>query len=171
MIWRQAFLAIIVAATAASVAGGCARESADVLFSRGEAATHRVATYGEAETHLEAFLRHYPNDPRADVALQALARILQSQGRAQEAVERYEELVKRFPESRYVDQAQFMIGYIHDQNGRLELARLAYQKVISQYPQSELVDDAKVSIANLGKSLESWLLPDSSGVDTARAGL
>ena len=75
--------------------------------------------------------------------------------------------MRRFPESRYVDQAQFMIGYIHDQNGDFERARLAYSKVISQYPQSELVDDAKVSIANLGKSLESWLLPGSSSADTA----
>ena len=78
MIRWQVFVFV---AAVSSLVVGCARESADELFSKGEAATHRVATYGEAESHLEAFLRHYPNDPRADVALQALARITQSRVR------------------------------------------------------------------------------------------
>ena len=147
---------------------GCSQpESADTLFTKGEAATHRVSTYAQAEAHLAAFLAHYPNDIRADVALQALARILQSQGRSAEAIAQYEALIRRFPDSRYADQAQFMIGYIHDQGGNYDQARLAYQKVIDRYAESELVDDARISIANLGKSLEDWLVPDSSAVGRA----
>ena len=165
MIWCKLFLTLVCAVL---LGVGCSQpESADNLFTKGEAATHRVSTYSQAEAHLSAFLTHYPNDSRADVALQALARILQSQGRSAEAIARYEELIRRFPDSRYADQAQFMIGYIHDQNGNYDQARLAYQKVLDRYAKSELVDDAKISIANLGKSLEDWLVPDSSAVGSA----
>ena len=145
---------------------GCSRESADELFTKGEVATHQVSSYPEAEVHLKKFLKGYPDDARADVALQALARVLLSQGKAEEAIARYEELLRRFSDSRYVDQAQFMIGYIYDQNGDYEKARAAYQKVIDLYPQSELIDDSRVSIANLGRPLETWIPYDSSRVDT-----
>ena len=63
-----------------------------------------------------------------------------------------------------------MIGYIHDQNGDYAQARTAYRKVIRLYPHSDLVDDAEISIANLGRSLETWLLPDSSATDTTQGG-
>ena len=147
---------------------GCSRESADDLFTKGEAATHQVSTYPEAESNLKKFLGGYPDDPRADVALQALARVLLSLGKSGEAVDRYEELIRRFPDSRYVDQAQFMIGYIYDQNGEYEKARAAYQKVIDTYPHSELIDDSRVSLANLGRPLETWLPSDSTHVDTVQ---
>ena len=147
---------------------GCGGESADELFDKGEAATHQVATYSRAQTYLADFLKRYPDDPRADVALQGLARILQSRQMGPRAISRYEELIRRFPQSRYVDQAQFMIGYIHDQNGDYAQARTAYRKVIRLYPHSDLVDDAEISIANLGRSLETWLLPDSSATDTTQ---
>ena len=147
---------------------GCSRESADELFSKGEAAAHQMATYPEAESNLARFLRHYPDDPRADVALQALARVLMNQERGKEAIARYEELIRRFPDSRYVAQAQFMIGYIYDQGGSYEQARAAYQQVIERYPNSDLVDDATKSIENLGKPLETWIFPDSPPADTTQ---
>lgn len=143
----------------------CSRESADELFSKGEEATHQEATYPQAEASLKAFLEHYPDDPRADLALQALARVLSSQHKHDEAISRYEELVRRFPDSRYADQAQFMIGYTYDQNGRYSEARKAYQTVIDRFPNSDLVDDAEVSIANLGKPPEAWFPADSTGAE------
>jgi TolA-binding protein len=139
---------------------GCARESADELFRKGEEAAHVESSYPQAEKHLEAFLYGYPDDPRADVALQALARVHLSQGKTERAIVRYEELVERFPKSRYADQAQFMIGYTYDQAGSYERAREAYQRVIDRYPQSELSDDARISIANLGRPPEAWIPPD-----------
>ncbi len=134
----------------------CSRESADELFSKGEAATHNDATYAMAEEHLDKFLKYYPDDPRADLALHALGRVLMSQQRHPEAIGRYTDLLRRFPKSRYADQAQFMVAYMYDLEGKLEEARVAYQKVIDTFPNSELVDDAQVSIANLGKVPEAW---------------
>ena len=155
---RWSWAALLVVAVACGV--GCARESADELFSKGEEAAHEESSYPQAEKHLEAFLQRFPDDPRADVALQALARVNLSQGKADRAIARYEELVDRFPKSRYADQAQFMIGYTYDQAGSYERAHEAYQKVIDLYPQSELSDDARISIANLGRPPEAWIPPE-----------
>jgi outer membrane protein assembly factor BamD (BamD/ComL family) len=154
-----AFVCVVV------VASGCARESADALFAKGEAAAHRESAFPDAERHLAAFLNGYPKDPRADTALHILARVQLSQGKYEDAVTRYAELVARFPQSRYADQAQFMVGFTLDQQGKLDEARAAYQKVIDQYPDSDLADDARVSIANLGKPPEAWFPaePDASG--------
>lgn len=138
---------------------GCQGPSADELFKQGEEATHHVDQYPLAEVKLAEFLDHYPNDPRADIALQALARVLMNQNKGDEAIARYEALLRQYPQSRYSPQAQFMIGYICDQAGQFDKARVAYQKVIETYPQSDLVDDAQISIQNMGKSPELWLLP------------
>ena len=140
---------------------GCSKESADDLFSKGEVATHDESSYPQAETYLSIFLDEYPDDPRVDLALQALARVLLNQHKTEQAINRYEELIRRFPKSRYSDQAQFMIGYTYDQQGLLDKAREAYQKVIDNFPDSELVDDAKISIANLGKPPEAWFPIDT----------
>ncbi len=151
-----------VVGVAASLCLGCARESADELFSKGEAATHKEATYPQAEGHLKKFLDFYPDDPRADLVLHALARVLLNRHKFDEAIEFYETLVRRFPESRYADQAQFMIGYAYDLQGKFEEAREAYQKVIDMFPESELYDDATISIRNLGKPPEEWFPVDST---------
>lgn len=141
------------------VVAGCGGESADDLFKRGEAATHQVENYAEAETLLAQFIERYPKDPRADIALQALARVLLNQKKSDQAIARYEAMLKQFPDSRYCPQAQFMIAYIYDQAGDYDRARTAYQKVLDLYPDSELVDDARISIKNLGKAPEQWLFP------------
>lgn len=159
---------LVLAAIAVS---GCGNgESADVLFTRGEAATHRVPSYDEAEEALGEFLDRFPNDPRADVALQSLARVLLSRQKYDDAVGRYRQLADTYPESRYRDQAQFMIGYVLDLKGDLEGARVAYEKVIALYPDSDLADDALLSIQNLGKAPEDWLAPDESGASSDQAG-
>ena len=136
---------------------GCSQHSADDLFTKGEHATHDVKTYDEAVEHLSTFLKEFPEDPRADVALQALARVYQAQNKSGVAIKTYEELINRFPNSRYADQAQFMIGYIYDLSGTKEAAVKAYKKVIQKFPDSGLADDAQVSIQNIGKPLESWI--------------
>ncbi len=151
---------------AASVLLGCARESADELFSKGEAATHKEASYPQAEALLKEFLDVYPDDPRADLVLHALARVLLNRHKFDEAIVSYETLVRRFPESRYADQAQFMVGYAYDLQGKYERAREAYQKVIDKFPDSELNDDAAISIRNLGKPPEQWFPVDSTSTAT-----
>ena len=153
------FLAFVCVAM---VVSGCTKESADELFTRGEAAAHKESTFPAAEKDLAAFLAGYPEDPRADTALHILARVQLSQGKYELAVTRYGELVARFPKSRYADQAQFMVGFTLDQQGKLDEARTAYQKVIDLYPNSDLADDARVSIANLGKPPEAWFPPESA---------
>ena len=140
------------------LACGQQEQSADLLFQEGEQATHDMVSYPIAEVKLAKFLDRFPDDPRAEIALQALARVLMNQQKHQEAIARYETLIARFPQSRYCAQAQFMIGYIYDQLGDYKQARLAYQQVIDTYPDSELADDADFSIANLGKTPEQWLL-------------
>jgi len=143
---------------------GCGVESADELFFKGERATHEVASYPQAEQYLIKFLDHYPDDPRTDVALQALARVLMNEKKNDAAIARYEELIRRFPDSRYNAQSQFMVAYIYDHIQNYEQARTAYLKVIQNYPDSDLEDDAKISIQNMGKSPEKWLFPDSMEV-------
>jgi TolA-binding protein len=136
---------------------GCSGESADELFTKGEHATHDVATYDEAIKHLATFIQQFQDDPRADVALQALARVYQAQGKSPEAIKTYEALIQRFPKSRYADQAQFMVGYIYDLSGNKDKAVKAYREVIARFPSSGLADDARVSIENIDKPLEAWI--------------
>lgn len=149
---RRAGIALIVAGLV-----GCAGESADDLFTKGEEATHDVETYDESIKHLTAFIENFPDDPRADIALQAMARVYQAQSKSDLAIATYNQLIERFPDSRYADQAQFMVGYIYDLNGNRDSAIEAYKKVIASYPQSGLADDARVSIENIDKPLESWI--------------
>ena len=144
-------------AVCCALVAGCAQESADELFRQGEHATHDVEDYGKAITHLTRFIELFPEDARADVALQALARVYQAQGEGTKAIDAYQSLIDRFPQSRYVDQAQFMVGYIHDLEGRKDLAVEAYQMVIDHYPNSVLVDDATISVQNIHKPLEAWI--------------
>ena len=140
----------------------CAGESADDLFSKGERATHDVHTFDEAIRYLTAFLAGYGDDPRADVAMQALARVYQAQGKSEIAIKTYQDLITKFPKSRYADQAQFMIGYIHDFAGDKASAIKAYEAVITRFPGSGLADDAKISIANINKPLEAWIASEES---------
>lgn len=157
---RFRWLALLLAL--AVISQGCQGKSADSLFEEGEHATHDMASYPVAEAKLSQFLTQYPGDPRADVALQALARVLMNQQKSKEAIDRYEMLIKRFPQSRYCAQAQFMVGYIYDQMGDEDQAKTAYQKVIDAYSTSDLVDDARISIENMGKAPEQWLFPKST---------
>lgn len=152
---RSLFLLVCVL----GVVYGCMGPSADDLFKQGEEATHHVDQFPVAEAKLAEFLDRFPTDPRADIALQALARVLMNQDKGDAAIARYERLIQQFPDSRYCPQAQFMIGYIYDQAGKVDQARLAYQKVIESYPQSDLADDAQISIQNMGKAPELWLFP------------
>lgn len=149
------------------ICGACSGKSADMLFEEGEKATHDIHTYQAAEAKLSEFLDKFPNDSRADVALQALARVLMNQNKNAEAIARYESLIKRFPDSRFCAQAQFMVAYIYDQDGKFENAKVAYQKVIENYPESELVDDAHISIQNMGKTPETWLFPETALRDSS----
>ncbi len=139
------------------VVASCSGESADDLFKKGEHATHDVKTFADAVKQLAAFLERFPDDPRADVAMQALARVYQAQGSSDVAIVTYKELVARFPKSRYADQAQFMVGYIYDLSGDREAAVKAYEAVIAKYPESSLSDDARISIQNINKPLEAWI--------------
>lgn len=159
MSFRWIFLILVLAVL------GCSGESADELFQEGEKATHDIHSYDEAETKLSQFLEKFPNDSRADVALQALARVLMNRGKNEAAIARYESLIQKFPDSRFCAQAQFMIAYIYDQDEVYEKAKAAYQKVIENYPQSELVDDAEISIQNMGKTPETWLFPENGSQD------
>jgi outer membrane protein assembly factor BamD (BamD/ComL family) len=163
---KQGASLLLTAAILTAVFSGCgSQESADDLFTRGEEATHRVQSYAAAEKALDEFLDRFSEDPRADIALQSLARVLLSQQRYKDAVVRYRRLADDYPDSRYRDQAQFMIGYVLDLSGDLDAARIAYQKVIDQYPESDLADDAELSIQNLGKTPEEWLAPRDKSSD------
>ncbi|MFT5366491.1 MAG: TolA-binding protein [Candidatus Latescibacterota bacterium] len=146
---------------------GCSGKSGDVLFAEGEKATHDIHTYDVAEAKLSEFLDRFPNDSRADIALQALARVLMNQNKHAAAIARYESLIQHFPDSRFCAQAQFMIAYIYDQDGEYEKAKVAYQKVIENYAQSELADDAQISIQNMGKTPETWLFPETVSRDSS----
>jgi len=145
------------------VAAACSNEqSADTLFNKGEQATHDVQTYDDAIRHLSAFLDVHRDDSRADVAMQALARVYQAKGKSDIAIKTYKDLTTRFPKSRYADQAQFMVGYIHDLSGNKDFAIKAYQAVITRFPNSGLADDAKISIENINKPLKAWIDADKS---------
>lgn len=157
MFIRGVFRRRVVSVAVVIAFAACSGESADDLFTKGEEATHDVETYDQAVAHLSAFLKQFPDDPRADVALQAVARVYQAQGKSAVAIKTYEELVNRFPKSRYADQAQFMVGYIHDLGGNRDAAVKAYREVIQRYPESGLADDARVSIENIDKPLEAWI--------------
>ena len=141
----------------AVVSWGCGGRSADDLIKAGEKASHNPKDYPQAEKLLREFLKRFPDDARGDVALIALARILQNQDRPTEAVAVYEKVLEGYPGSPKADEAQFMIGYIYDAQRDYDKARVAYQKVIEKFPHSEFLDDAKVSLEHLGKSPEQWL--------------
>ncbi|NOZ46727.1 MAG: tetratricopeptide repeat protein [Chlorobi bacterium] len=64
-------------------------------------------------------------------------------------------LENKYPKSAKMPYCIFFQAFIYEnQLKNLGQAKIYYQKFIDNYPTHELVDDAKISISNLGKSLD-----------------
>ena len=82
-------------------------------------------------------VRNFPNYPRLDSVLFALAYNYQQKGELEGAKRIYVELVKRYPRSIHVADTLTNIGEIYFDAGDVDQAQKAYQKVVTNYKEAE----------------------------------
>lgn len=81
---------------------------------------------------------NFPQYPRLDGVLFALAFNYQRKGKPEAAKRIYIELIKRYPKSPHVPDTLLNIGEIFFEDGKVEQARKAYEKVVTSYKQSSV---------------------------------
>jgi len=82
-------------------------------------------------------VRNFPNYPRLDSVLFALAYNFQQKGELEGAKKIYVELVKRYPRSVHIADTLTNIGEIYFDAGDVDQAQKAYLKVVSNYKEAE----------------------------------
>jgi tetratricopeptide (TPR) repeat protein len=86
----------------------------------------------------KAIVRNFPNYPRLDGVLFALAFNYQQKKQPDAAKKIYAELIKRFPTSDHVPDALLNLGEIFFEEGNVDSALKAYRKVVEAYPDSSV---------------------------------
>ncbi|MEE2789083.1 MAG: tetratricopeptide repeat protein [Myxococcota bacterium] len=81
-------------------------------------------------------VRKFPNYPRLDGVLFALAFNFQQKGKPQSAKKIYKTLIQRFPRSRHVPDTLLNFAEIYFEEGDVKVATKAYRKVVTNYKTS-----------------------------------
>jgi outer membrane protein assembly factor BamD len=111
-------------------------------------ANYQAASYTDAETAAERYLKEYPTSPdapyvaylRASAYYQQIPDISRDQDAATKAMEGFQELIKQYPKSEYVEDAKYKLQVTADQLagkemsiGRFYLSRHNYTAAINRF--------------------------------------
>ncbi len=83
-------------------------------------------------------VKRFPNYPKLDGVLFALAYNYQQKKQPEQAKRIYVELIKRYPRSEHVPDTLLNVGEIFFDDGQVDQALKAYQKVVDNYRDSEV---------------------------------
>ena len=117
------------------------------------------ADYARAMDAYRAIYHENPRDGHAPAAVNAVAELLEEQGRTlhdakslQAAVGQYEFLRKQYPGSSLGVQALLAEGQIEQNElGDAATAKEKYKLLLKEHPKSELAEEAKAGLASLGQ--------------------
>ena len=114
----------------------------------GQAASLILASRGKAPNPGEAFSR-VARDGKAEVAASAeldAARLLASQGKKNEAIDRLKRAIESPTSAAPKDALLFALGEIYEDSGSASDARTTFQRLITDYPSSPYRNDARQKI-------------------------
>ena len=114
----------------------------------GQAANLILASRGKAPNPAESFARA-ARDGKAEVAAAAeldAARLLASQGKKSEAIDRLKRAIESPTSAAPKDALLFALGEIYEESGSASDARATFQRLVADYPNSPYRNDARQKI-------------------------
>lgn len=123
----------------------------------GELLSQRSINKDEVKSLLtlyEKYYKTYPTDTLSANFLMKAGQNAMSHNMMGKALKFFDNVEKKFAKTSHYPMAIFMKGFVYDQVGDTTKARRYYTRFISENPKHKLADDARISIKNLGKSLE-----------------
>jgi tol-pal system protein YbgF len=109
-----------------------------------------AARYELAAEELRLFVKEFPNDPNAPLALYNAGMSYYQLNDLKSAMTAFTEVVATYPQSERVPDALYFQGFIHEQQKRLPEARKLYQQVIKTYPESVARARAEQRLQRIG---------------------
>jgi tetratricopeptide (TPR) repeat protein len=157
--WPGALLGILFFLLTASSSSGGEKSSltvdedlqmglADRFFQEGD--------YYRAITEYKRFLFFFPQSPRADEAMQKIAKSYFNGKRWNEAIQAIDELGKVFPSSKFIPEAILLQGLSFAEKKDYAQARFFFRKVQEISPATPLADEAQWQIALTYVKEENW---------------
>lgn len=123
----------------------------------GELLSERSLNKDEVKTLLdlyESYYKTFPTDTLAANFLMKAGQNAMSHNMMGKAIRFFDYVEKNYKKTSHYPMAVFMKGFVYDQLGDTAKARKYYMRFIDNNPNHKLADDARISIKNLGKSLE-----------------
>ena len=114
----------------------------------GQAANLILASRGKTPNPSESFARA-ARDGKAEVAAAAeldAARLLASQGKRSEAIDRLKRAIESPSSPAPKDALLFALGEIYEESGSTSDARTAFQRLVTDYPNSPYRNDARLKL-------------------------
>lgn len=102
----------------------------------------------------ESYYKAYPTDTLSANFLMKAGQNAMSHNMMGKAINFFDCVEKQYIQTSHYPMAVFMKGFVYDQLGDTTKARKCYLRFIEKNPNHKLADDARISIKNLGKSLE-----------------
>jgi TolA-binding protein len=112
--------------------------------------------YDSFITHVETFLKRYPQHALAGQALMQLGDTYQQERMREKAVTTYQEIISLYPSSELAGEARFRIALLHVKDGRWAEAIDEMNQVIRHSPKGHLAVEARVELGDLYLLLKNY---------------
>ncbi|MDA3865128.1 MAG: tetratricopeptide repeat protein [Salinivirgaceae bacterium] len=102
----------------------------------------------------EEFVNQFPDDTTSAGYLMKAGQQAMSHNMMGKAIKYFSKVEQNYKQTSHYPMAIFMKAFVYDMVGDTKKARNYYERFISEYPNHKLANDARISIGNLGKSLD-----------------
>lgn len=102
----------------------------------------------------EKFYRTYPKDTLSAQYLMKAGQNAMHSNMPGKAIHFFDAVEHSFDSTSHYPMAIFMKAFVYDQMRDTAHARIYYKKFVRQFPNHKLAKDARISVQNLGKSLD-----------------
>ena len=102
----------------------------------------------------EQYYKTYPKDTTTASYLMKAGRYSMSINNKNRAIRFYHIVETKYQNTSFYPMSIFLQGFVYDQSNDTTGAKNYYNKFIKKFPNHSLVKDAKISLKNLGKSLD-----------------
>lgn len=106
----------------------------------------------------ENYANAFPEDTLSPEYLFKGAEVAMNMNMSGRAIEYHQRILLSWPDYRKASYSLFLQAFIYEnQMQQFETAKKLYQEFITRYPDHPLTDDARVSVENMGRSVEELI--------------
>eukprot|EP01156_Anaeramoeba_ignava_P002666 Anaeramoba_ignava/a219093_24.p2 GENE.a219093_24~~a219093_24.p2 ORF type:complete len:178 (+),score=18.56 a219093_24:1043-1576(+) len=102
----------------------------------------------------DSYYKKFPKDSLSADYLMKAGQAALSVKMNNEAMHFFHTVEKKYAHTQHLPMSVFFQAFIYDESNDTLSAKTYYNKFIKQFPEHKLVNDAKISLKNLGKSIE-----------------